>query len=64
MTVERVNAHEIKRAAMRAGMKTLRHSGWQRVKSGGTTLEEVLRLTADTEDLGPGTDRSNAPVPV
>ncbi len=64
MTVERLNALDIKRVAMRNGMKTLRHSGWQRVKSGGTTFEEVLRLTADTEDFGLGTDRSNAPVPV
>ena len=52
MTVQRANALDIKRTAVRNGMKTLRASGWQRIHSGDTTLEEVLRLTADAETLG------------
>ena len=52
LTVRRANALEIKRQALKEGMKTLRHSGWRRVMSGDTTVEEVLRVTADAEDVG------------
>ncbi len=37
---------EIKREAMRLGMKTLRRSGLNKIKEGVTTLEEVLRVSA------------------
>jgi type IV pilus assembly protein PilB len=37
---------EVKREAMRLGMKTLRQAGLTKVKEGITTLEEVLRVTA------------------
>ena len=37
---------EIKREAIREGMKTLRASGIDYLKEGVTTLEEVLRVTA------------------
>ena len=36
---------EIKRAAIRGGMKTLRQSGLTKVREGATTIEEVLRVT-------------------
>ncbi|NOZ00709.1 MAG: type IV-A pilus assembly ATPase PilB [Deltaproteobacteria bacterium] len=36
---------ELKREAMRQGMKTLRQSGLQKIKEGVTTIEEVLRVT-------------------
>lgn len=36
---------ELKREAMRMGMKTLRQSGLAKVKAGITTIEEVLRVT-------------------
>jgi type IV pilus assembly protein PilB len=36
---------ELKREAMRQGMKTLRQSGLAKVKQGITTIEEVLRVT-------------------
>ncbi len=36
---------ELKREAMRQGMKTLRQSGLAKVKAGITTIEEVLRVT-------------------
>lgn len=64
MTVQRANALEIKKVAVRAGLKTLRVSGWQRVKSGDTTLEEVLRLTADAESIGFELEPDNAPVSI
>ncbi len=36
---------ELKREAMRQGMRTLRQSGLAKVKNGVTTIEEVLRVT-------------------
>lgn len=49
LTVQRANALEIKRRALQEGMRTLRGSGWLRVCAGGTTVEEVLRVTADAD---------------
>jgi len=40
------SAPDIKSAAIRLGMKTLRQSGLTKVEEGVTTLEEVLRVTA------------------
>lgn len=51
LTVQRSNALDIKDAALRQGMRTLRSSGWYRATNGVTTLEEVLRVTADAEVL-------------
>lgn len=39
------SAGELKREAIRLGMKTLRQSGITKVKEGITTIEEVLRVT-------------------
>ncbi len=47
MTVQRATAHEIKRLGLKQGMRTLRTSGWERVREGVSTAEEVLRVTAD-----------------
>ncbi len=47
MTVQRATAHEIKRLGLKQGMRTLRASGWERVREGVSTAEEVLRVTAD-----------------
>jgi len=40
------SALEVKREAIRLGMKTLRQSGLSKLEEGVTTLEEVLRVTA------------------
>jgi type IV pilus assembly protein PilB len=40
------SAIEVKREAIRLGMKTLRQSGLSKVEEGVTTLQEVLRVTA------------------
>ncbi len=64
MTVQRANALDIKKVAVRNGMKTLRSSGWQRIHSGDTTLEEVLRVTADSEAIGFELEGGHAPVSV
>ena len=42
---ERTATNLLKKAAIKAGMQTLRHDGWQKVLSGKTTVEEVLRVT-------------------
>jgi len=51
LTIQRASSLEIKRKALEEGMKPLRGSGWVRVCSGLTTVEEVLRVTADAEVL-------------
>ncbi len=45
MVLEGASADELKKTAMRMGMKTLRQSGLSKVKEGTTSLEEVMRVT-------------------
>ena len=53
MTIQRASASQLKRAAMRLGMKTLREDGWRKVVAGYTTIDEVVRLTQEDElDIG------------
>jgi type II secretory ATPase GspE/PulE/Tfp pilus assembly ATPase PilB-like protein len=54
MIVERVSASEIRKVATLEGMKSLREDGWRLVRSGRTTLEEVLRVTKDERFNGNG----------
>ncbi|MCX8064298.1 MAG: GspE/PulE family protein [Candidatus Hydrogenedentes bacterium] len=49
LTVQRSPSTVIKKQAIAEGMRTLRASGWQRICEGLTTVEEVLRVTADAE---------------
>jgi type IV pilus assembly protein PilB len=44
------SASELKRAAVLAGMKTLRQSGLHKIREGVTTPEEVLRVTAPDDE--------------
>ncbi|RJQ33122.1 MAG: type II secretion system protein GspE [Actinobacteria bacterium] len=44
LTVERTSAEEIKRAALKNHMTTLRQDGFEKVKNGMTSLEEILRV--------------------
>jgi type II secretion system protein E len=46
LIVQRVNAGVIRTEALKAGMKTLRQDGWQKVLDGTTTIDEVARTTA------------------
>ena len=41
----RTESTEIKRAAIRSGMSTLRVDGWMKAIDGVTTIDEVLRVT-------------------
>ena len=45
LAVERSGSNVIKRAAVAAGLKTLRRDGWQKVLDGTTSVEEVVRVT-------------------
>jgi type IV pilus assembly protein PilB len=45
MILEGASADELKKTAVRLGMKTLRMSGLTKVKEGVTSMEEVMRVT-------------------
>jgi len=49
MTNRRAPSTQIKQRAIAMGMHTLRDSGWVQVRKGRTTIEEVLRVTADAD---------------
>jgi type IV pilus assembly protein PilB len=45
LVLEGASTSDIKKAAIRLGMKTLRMSGLTKVADGTTTMEEVMRVT-------------------
>ncbi len=45
LATQRAASNVIKDAAMAAGMKTLRDDGWEKVLTGVTTIDEVIRVT-------------------
>lgn len=47
LIVERADAAPIRRMAISQGMRLLRQDGWEKVRSGVTTLAEVLRVTRE-----------------
>jgi type IV pilus assembly protein PilB len=47
LILSRASTSEVKKEAMRLGMKTLRQSGIMKIREGLTTIEEVLRSTMD-----------------
>ncbi len=51
LIIERAPSTTIKQAACGQGMKTLRDDGWEKVKAGLTTVEEVARVTQEDEAL-------------
>lgn len=61
LTVERATSLDIKKVALKQGLRTLRQAGWLGVCAGTTTVEEVLRVTADA-DLLPPDESGHAPV--
>ncbi|MBF0479711.1 MAG: Flp pilus assembly complex ATPase component TadA [Candidatus Omnitrophica bacterium] len=46
LVLERTSAERIREAAIINGMKTLLHSGWEKVKAGITTPQEILRVAS------------------
>ncbi|MGH7953951.1 MAG: type II/IV secretion system protein, partial [Limisphaerales bacterium] len=51
LILSRAPATTIAQRAMEAGMRTLRNDGWNKVKGGETTIEEVLRVTQMEEHM-------------
>lgn len=51
LILARSAASTISQKAVEIGMRTLRVDGWQKVKAGITTIEEVLRVTQSEEHL-------------
>ncbi len=45
MVSEKISADQIRKKAVQSGMKTLREDGFEKAKTGLTTLDEVLRVT-------------------
>jgi type II secretion system protein E len=64
LTVQRASSVDIRKRALQQGMKTLRRSGWNRVLKGETTVEEVLRVTADADMADTLIETGDAAIPV
>jgi len=59
MIFKRASAADIKKKALRRGMRTLRQDGWAKVLAGLTTPEEVLNVTG-AADSGVQTDEAES----
>ena len=51
LIMNRAPASTLSQRAMEGGMRTLRMDGWNKVKNGITTIEEVLRVTQIEEHM-------------
>jgi len=51
LIVSRAASSDIKREALKHGLRTLRDDGWKKVLDGITTVEEVLRVSEEDEGL-------------
>jgi len=49
LILKRESARVLTKCALEHGMLTLQHSGWEKVKAGHTTLDELLRVITVTE---------------
>jgi type II secretion system protein E len=47
LILKKVPSHQIKQKAVSQGMRTLRESGWDKIRAGLTTVEEVVRVTQE-----------------
>jgi len=47
LVLHRASSDQIKKKALQSGMHTLRIDGWEKVKKGLTTLNEVIRVTEE-----------------
>ena len=50
LIISNASSGSIKNAALQQGMKTLREDGWDKVIEGITSIDEILRVTEDTEN--------------
>jgi general secretion pathway protein E/type IV pilus assembly protein PilB len=49
LILNRAPSHDIRKAAVKQGMRSLRDDGWRIVQEGRTTIDEVMRNTKDEE---------------
>ena len=49
LILKRASSDQIKKTAVKLGMRTLKMEGWEKIKAGLTTCEEVLRVVAEEE---------------
>lgn len=47
ISLEKTSSGNLKKEAMRKGMRTLRDDGWRKVKQGVTGIDEVIRVTQE-----------------
>ena len=47
LIMENADASRLTEAARRSGMRNLREDGWQKIRDGVTTVEEVMRVTQE-----------------
>jgi general secretion pathway protein E/type IV pilus assembly protein PilB len=59
LVISRASSRDIRKVAIRQGMKSLREDGWRLIGEGRTTVEEVLRMTKD-EEIAVGMDAAGA----
>ncbi|MEO6183248.1 MAG: ATPase, T2SS/T4P/T4SS family, partial [Verrucomicrobiota bacterium] len=62
LVMNRAPASTIAQRAMEEGMRTLRTDGWNKVRAGLTTIEEVLRVTQTEEHMKALVDDSRTEV--
>jgi general secretion pathway protein E len=56
LIMKKKDGGELKQSAIAEGMETLRQDGWRRVAKGGTTIEEVVRVTQTDEVMAETTE--------
>ena len=49
LVLQKASADAIRKAAVELGMRTMREDGWEKVREGLTTLDEVLRVTQEDQ---------------
>jgi type IV pilus assembly protein PilB len=47
LILQKASSHQIKQRAIAGGMKVLKQSGWEKIRKGITTIDEVLRVTQE-----------------
>jgi len=47
LIIQKASAEAIRTTAIELGMRPMREDGWEKVKAGLTSLDEVLRVTQD-----------------
>ncbi len=64
MILERASVGEVRRLAAKQGMRSLREDGWRLLRTGRTTLEEILRVTKDERFNGNGESGAGGTAPL